>query len=405
MAGCGTDPLSSDAGADAARDVHDAASSGDGGRDARPAIDATTSPDANALDGASAPDAIVAGSGPGYSDPLVSRGGPILAHPSFVTITYADDANRTAMEAYGAAMAAETAWWSATTSEYGVGPLVSLGNVRLTDVAPMAATQAEVETYLLGLATAGTLPRAADGTYDGVIYLLYLPGGARVTLSDGAMACGGWHGVHGEARTGSTRIVYALAVECGPSRGFTHLGYLEAAASHELVEAATDPYTDTMPAYASDPRVAEPWSIFGETTDRCVGQYLQQGADVFARSWSNVASLAGTPPCVPVPSGEVYYGVYTPMTTLHGAPGTTLEVPITGFARATVPDFRVTVRDYYGAAVMPTLDVARLNEGVSTTMHLTLPASARAGSASWVLLNVGPASNDTRNYPLLVIYD
>jgi hypothetical protein len=309
------------------------------------------------------------------------------------------------MEAYGAAMAAETSWWSATTSEYGVGPLVSVGNVRLTDDAPATATQAMIESYLLGLAAADTLPRAADGTYDGVMYLLYLPGGARVTLSDGAMSCGGWHGVHGEARAGTTRIVYALAVECGPSRGFDHLGYLEAAASHELVEAATDPYVDTTPAYGWDPRVIDPWSIFGETTDRCVGQYLQQGGYVFARSWSNAACLTGDEPCVPVPTGEVHYGVWAPSTTVHGMPGTTLDVPITGFARATIPNFRVSVRDAGGPAMGPTLGRTTLNEGITTMLHLTLPATAHAGDASWAWISIGPAQNDTRNYPILVRYD
>lgn len=377
-------------------------------------LDARVAPTADAgLDAAVAPDALVSsdaagptadGGGPGFWPPLASRGGPVLAQPYVATLTYADDGNRAALDAYTDVMVSDTEWWSATTSEYGVGALASLGSVHLTDAAPTVATEDDVRSSLVGLASAGMLPTAPDGTYDGVMYLLYFPAGASVTLAGGAAACSGWHGVHGET-SGTPHLVYTLAIDCGPGRGFDHLGYLEAAASHELVEAATDPFVDSAPAYQFRGSPDDPWRIYGETTDRCVGRYRVRGGSVLARSWSNEAGAAGEDPCVPSEPGEIYYGVWTPTAIVHGAPGTTLVVPITGFARGTIPDFRVTVSTAYGRDTRPALDLSRLNEGITANLTLTLSAAATSGSSSTMVLYVGPTSNDTRNYPISVHYD
>lgn len=372
------------------------------GADAFTPPDAFMGTDAFVSDAGAASDA---GLPLGYAEPLPSRGGPVLAHPSFATLTYANDTNRATLEAFGDAMGADP-WWGPTTAEYGVGPLVSLGHARLPDLAPVAASQTQIETYLLGLAAAGTLPRAADGTYDGVVYLLYFPAGAAITLSGGAAACSGWHGVHGEARSGTTHIAYALAIDCGPGRGFDALGYLEAAASHELVEAVTDPYVSTAPAYQASPSMPDRWSIYGELTDRCVGRYVVRPSGfVFARSWSNAASTAGDDPCPPSEPGEIFYGLDTPSTTVHGAAGTTLDVPLTGFARGTVPDFALQAYVAAGPNVRPSLGRATLNDGVSTNLRLTLPAGTPSGQLAWVVVLVGPAANDVRNFPILVRFD
>jgi hypothetical protein len=405
LAGCGGAPTHvdgdlQDAGSDAS--AHDAFVAAD----AFVATDAFTAPDAGASDASTDAAAdLDAGVPLGYAEPLPSRGGPVLAHPSFATLTYADDTNRTTLEAYGDAMASDP-WWGPTTAEYGVGALTSLGHVRLTDRAPTAATQAQIESYLLGLAAAGTLPRAADGTYDGVVYLLYFPAGAAITLSDGAAACSGWHGVHGEAGSGAMHIAYALAIDCGPGRGFDALGYLEAAASHELVEAVTDPYVSSAPAYQASRTTIDRWSIYGELTDRCVGRYVVRPSGfIFARSWSNAASTAGDDPCPPAEPGEIFYGVSTPSTDVHGAAGATLDLPITGFARGTVPDFPVQAYVAAGPNVRPSLGRTSLNDGMSTNLRLTLPTGTPSGQRAWVVLLIGPASNDVRNFPILVRFD
>jgi hypothetical protein len=219
------------------------------------------------------------------------------------------------------------------------------------------------------------------------------------------MACTGWHGVHGEARSATDRLVYALALDCGAGRGFDHVGYLEAAASHELLEAATDPFVDSAPAYATAPTAPGPWSIFGELTDRCVGQYLQRTGYVLARNWSNAAARAGDDPCVPVPAGDVFYGVWTPATTVHAAPGATITLQLTGFARGPVADFGVRAYAAAGFDTAPTLSRATLNAGVSATLRLTIPAGVSSGSAAWVVLLVGPDDGDSRNDPIMVLVD
>lgn len=362
-----------------------------------------------AADVGSVPDA--GASYPGY-DPLPSRGGPVLASPSFVTLTYADEPNRDVIEAFGDAMANDP-WWGPAVSEYGVGPLTSLGNVRLTDAAPTSTTQAEVETYLVSLADAGMLPHAADGTYDGIVAMLYFPATSSVTLTDGAASCSGWHGVHGEI-VGRVHLVYALSVTCPGARGFDEIGYLEAAASHELEEAVTDPSVDAAPAYQVASRPIGPWSIYGELTDRCVGSYLRRTGYVLARNWSNVAAATpGADPCVPAPDGDVFFSLTTPSTTVHGPAGATIDVPLTGWTAGAIPDFLVRTSEAAGFRTSPRLDRSRLNDGVGTTLHVTIPAGTRSGSAGWVVLLTSPdygtdtsrESGESHNFPILVIAD
>jgi hypothetical protein len=336
--------------------------------------------------------------------PLVSRGGPVLAHPQIVTVTYANEPNRDAIERFGTALTTDP-WWTPAVSEYGVGPVTLLGKVRLADSAPTFATQAEIASYLADRVMDGTLPRNPDGTTDGIVYMLYFPQGSRVALDGGMVSCGGWHGVHDEVTIGTTKIVYALSVDCGPGRGFDALGYLEVAASHELMESVTDPFPKSAPAYETAPDNHDPWSMFGELTDRCVGQYLRRSGYALARNWSNAAAARGEDPCAPAPDGSVYYNVTARTPKLHGAAGTTLDVPITGWSAAPVADFQVVPYEVLGFDTMAQLGATQLNNGETTTLRLTIPAGLASGTRSWLELLIGPNDGDLRTFPMTVTVD
>ena len=87
---------------------------------------------------------------------------------------------------------------------------------------------------------------------------------------------------------------------------------MTAAASHEIAEASTDPFLD---AYVSTDSAHRYWATLfggGEVGDMCaqnLGSFVKfpELPYVVQRIWSNKAALAGTDPCTPVPTGDVYF--------------------------------------------------------------------------------------------------
>jgi len=91
-----------------------------------------------------------------------------------------------------------------------------------------------------------------------------------------------------------------------------------ATGSHEIVEAATDPFPQSMgaaPGY-SQPDEAHLYWLFGlgggETGDMCAQQpgaftKFAELPYVVQRTWSNIAAKQGHDPCVPPLPGEVFF--------------------------------------------------------------------------------------------------
>jgi hypothetical protein len=148
-----------------------------------------------------------------------------------------------------------------------------------------------------------------------------MPPGVSVTLG-GADACslgaGGYHEdalVDPTADAGGEELVYAVILNCG--QGATS-GIATIDASHEIFEAATDPYPLTHPGYLSfdaDHLANEIYQAAqSETGDAC--EFWQSSYDyepapfVFfvQRMWSNQRMREGHNPCAPRPLGA-YYGL------------------------------------------------------------------------------------------------
>ena len=90
---------------------------------------------------------------------------------------------------------------------------------------------------------------------------------------------------------------------------------LTLALSHELVEAVTDPFVNSNPAYTGIDPDHILWAIAisgAEVADLCENEQPVSlvPADIgypVQRIWSNVGAKAGTGPCVPVPPGEIFF--------------------------------------------------------------------------------------------------
>ena len=138
------------------------------------------------------------------------------------------------------------------------------------------------------------------------------------------------------------------------------------AASHEIIESTTDPHVDeTAPSNAPDEHLgfdltasaSQAWNIVlggGEIAELCVDQLgvgedrWTEGSWTVQRVWNNVSAAGNHDPCVPIPSGEVYFNTAPPkadeeieLDTL----GQSASFTATGFSDGAMGSWSVEVVD------------------------------------------------------------
>lgn len=233
---------------------------------------------------------------------MVKMAGTVLTSPKIVPIFFATDSTmKPQVEAFSQAMVGST-YWSATTSEYGVGAL-SLGATIVTSDTP-PTTDTALVTWLQGHFNGQNgWPTTPDPQ---TIYSVFLPAGVVLKTSFGN-SCEAFGAYHDEAaQTGTNKpIVYALMPRCDGGSTSGTFDELTMSTSHEWIEAATDPNVETTPAYGDVDSDHYVWAYTpgAEVGDMCeyvdaayqrlVGNYMVQ------RTWSNAAAMAGHDPCVP----------------------------------------------------------------------------------------------------------
>lgn len=241
---------------------------------------------------------------------VVDYGGPVLASPAIQPIVFAGDAMQSDIAAFTSGIG-QSAYWAAVSHEYGVGSVRGLPVAVANEAAATSLTDAQVQTWITGRISSGLLP-APDGN---TIYAVFYPSGTTITSSAGT-SCTNFYGYHGQSKSASgAAYLYAVLPRCHDGY-HTDLANVTNSTSHELIEASTDPYFATAPAYASvDPDHAV-WAIAtgGETEigDMCA---LMPGAGYYQppdltypvqRMWSNAAAAASHDPCVPAPPGPYF---------------------------------------------------------------------------------------------------
>jgi hypothetical protein len=226
----------------------------------------------------------------------------VLATPTVVAITYDGDVHRTDLEAFYGDFAASTAW-AAQTQEYGVGPL-NVGPPRhLPGPAPALITDSQIVGLLRANLT-GASPAWGPPDVD-TVYAFFFPEGTIVDDGDGYLCCEDYDGYHWDDDVGGVDVAYSIHCQCpgfdGP--GVDDLQQLTVVASHEIVEAVTDP---RGLGYAQADAAHTIWDFVygGETADMCLAAdtaYWVNPADMryaIQRSWSNAEARAGHDPCV-----------------------------------------------------------------------------------------------------------
>lgn len=306
-----------------------------------PSADAAPPPDA-------APPAD-AGVYPAFSSDLprvVDQGGAVLSSPKVVTVTWNADPNQALGDALGDAIGA-SAYWTATTSEYGVGPATS-EHVHLATAPPAKMSDTALDAFISaqvdGAPASGWPANDAD-----TVYVLYVPEAMELT-SSGANDCTNEDGYHDElATTANPHIVYAVVNEgCRDTQDV--VSFTTEVASHEIVESATDPHAETDSAWTGFDPDHYAWDVWNteqaELADACeyfpeANYQLPAPFDFFVqRSWSNASAAAGHDPCVPLPSGAFYeatpLGLDTITLTVKSAPLVTNGYSIPVGAKRTI---------------------------------------------------------------------
>jgi hypothetical protein len=247
--------------------------------------------------------------------------GPVLKTPNVVPIFFTgDDPTMVSDLTDFVNTLGATDYWKANVTEYGVGALTASAPVTIADPA-MDTTDDEIQGWLADQITAGVLP-APDGlptdTASNTIYAIFYPHGTTIT-EGGEQSCQAFGGYHNNIVYNGKSIAYAVLPRCDNFDGFTGRDAVTGGASHEFIEATTDPYPSNMdmpyPAFCEVDNYDIYWVLAlggGEIGDMCAQDLTNfttfpPSPYVVQRSWSNLAALAGHDPCVPVPKGTFPY--------------------------------------------------------------------------------------------------
>lgn len=340
----------------------------------------------------------------------VSRGGPVLASARVQAIYLPGFAYAAELDRFLARLP-DSAYWPAVTAEYGVGrPTIAPSHATTVPVADVVTVD-DTDDLLAQILTedAAVLgPPRAD-----TIYLLFYPATTRIAHEGGAFCDPDQPaGFHAEANVDGLVVPFAVIPSCAMffnRRDLTGASALTPAVSHELVEAATDPFPDSAPAFVDTDPLHPMWGAAlggAEVADLCENEApnLVTPSDIgfpVQRSWSNVAARGGGSPCAPVPPGEVYFNAVgrLPVTVPVNVNGQAVTIAA---LRAGVSEAaRVTVDLHGGEGAPASWDVTALElHDVAAPSAPLPPVTAQRGATT----DVPIASPDARTglFPLVV---
>jgi hypothetical protein len=244
---------------------------------------------------------------------VLTLGGAVLSAPRVLPILFPNDSGATDVKAFLQELATSTTW-TAQTSEYGVGPLTVLPAVTVTGTTATTFSDTALRSMIQSN-TSGANP--AWGPLDAkTIYFFLLPQGTVESDPTGT-CCSEFYGYHSDARIGATFVPYAVGCTCPGTTRVTSLQDRTATIDHELVEASTDPYPNSDPAFTQEDDDDIVWTLVtgGEVADMCEfdddANVVPTGAQyMIQRTWSNQAAAAGQNPCVPSATGAPYLNTF-----------------------------------------------------------------------------------------------
>lgn len=292
-------------------------------------------------------------------------------------------------------------------ADYGIASATHAKKVVLTQTAGATVKDSAIQSLIASKIQDGTLPSGGQ-----VLYLIYYPPGTVVQsafgdadscVSVGNAAIGGYHW---EGKNGATAFPYAVVPTCKNEA----LADIQASASHELMEAATDPFPMTKPAWVlTEP--TNPWSALdGEVADLCELLTTTEGGYSLQQVWSNSAAKANDrDPCIPAPSRPFYNATATPATVQSVAAGQSFTFELKGWSSAPASPWMLSA-DAISSPLAggtsfdpkPTLDVTTLNNGQSAHLTITVPAGTASKASTLIIVTSSRSLTDFSIWPVVV---
>ncbi|HVO31222.1 MAG TPA: hypothetical protein VMV18_10810 [bacterium] len=227
--------------------------------------------------------------------------GAVMTAPRFTAITFPNDPYAGLLEDFTARVGGST-WWATVTSDYGVGIATATSAIEIAETPAATITDDEIQAFLKTQLT--TTSSGWPAPSENSLYILYYPDGVKITGDATGTSCVEYLAYHGYTVVNGINVPYAVVPSCGGYRGMSALDVLTDAASHEMIEAATDPVPPT--GYANVDANLGGWAIYTglEVGDLCErSQFVDVVASpldyVVQRIWSNTSAAAGHDPCVP----------------------------------------------------------------------------------------------------------
>jgi hypothetical protein len=335
---------------------------------------------------------------------LRNHGGGVLKNPVIVTVTWDSDDKASELETLGDTIGAGQ-YWHEVASEYGSGPAVSgdANHVRITDAPPATITDTQLSALVAASLTKDEAPWPVPA--GDAVYILYLPSTTQLMLQGKSACAQGVGGYHDSTSVNGKPTAFAIVPRCGSS--FDHV---TVAASHELAEAATDPYPRTRPAWSGFRDDDLAWEFFqqfqSENGDACEfyrDSDLAPGESDVAftvqRQWSNASARAGHDPCVPAFANTKYFNV-TPL----GLEDIDVDLSSLGGGEGTTKGFKVKVGEtrqlplgFYSDGPLGDWTIKAINGGIaggrsSGGVDLTLDVtSGQNGHKAYLTVTVNTA--------------
>ncbi len=337
---------------------------------------------------------------------LPNNGGPTLSHVKLVTITYSDDPNA-ASDATMMQYIVGSDWLTQTGADYGIGTGMIVQNVVIPTPAPDTITSTELETDIVREINAGTVPSPSDGNFANYLYMVFYP--AHTTITETVpgyprpmTSCRSYGGYHDAVDMGAYHFAYAVIPDCGAGGGLTDADGISVAASHELIEAASDALPLSHPAYVLSIADQPAWNLLSgpEIGDLCDQLNVRRGGYLLQRVWSNSAAAANLDPCVPAPNTTVGFNVSTSDNVIQGSAGQSVTVDVWGWSTAPVPNWQVYVMPM-PYTLSANLDHQTMNNGVHATLTIDIPTNANPFRPYGVVL-LSTHGNQTASWPVSI---
>jgi hypothetical protein len=282
-------------------------------------------------------------------------------------------------------------YWKTIGADYDVVAGTRLPAVQVATAPGASITDLQIANWIDAHIADGSLPKPSVNT----LFALFYPAATTVTTGS-SKSCSGFAGFHGAAAVSNAVVTGNVPFVVVPRCSFSPGDELEIAtnvATHEYLEAATDPLSTSEPAWYLDGKDGQPleaWQMLNglEVADLCENQsYDVVDGFTVQDSWSNSAAQAGNNPCQPSDPKHPFFMVSAEDTIYHAQAGATLTVKGVAWSNMPAPDWELGINwgytpdsNFDGHA---TLSRTTVNNGDEVTVSVTVPpAPPTAGGRS-----------------------